>query len=73
MESKFLRGHVLGKGGFGIVFQSVWDGKEVAVKRITCDDEVDIKTIEKEEAAMKSLNHPNVIKLLYSASDKNFR
>ncbi len=72
MALKFEREKLLGKGGFGVVFEGNWNGNPVAVKRINLTD-VDLKDLEKEETAMKPLDHPNVIRLLHVQSDQDFR
>jgi serine/threonine protein kinase len=61
---------LIGKGGFGTVFEGVWCGKPVAIKRIPLSD---ITSNEREEKALKKLDHPNVIKLLHIESDPMFR
>jgi serine/threonine protein kinase len=61
---------ILGKGGFGIVFEGVWRGKPVAIKRIALSD---ITSNEREEEALKKLDHPNVIKFTHVESDPMFR
>ena len=61
---------ILGKGGFGIVFEGVWRGKPVAIKRIALSD---ITSNQREEEALQRLDHPNVIKLLHVENDPMFR
>jgi serine/threonine protein kinase len=61
---------ILGKGGFGIVFEGVWCTTPVAIKRIALSD---ITSNEREEEALQRLDHPNVIKLLHVESDPMFR
>ena len=61
---------ILGQGGFGTVFEGVWRGKPVAIKRIQLSD---ISSNQREEEALQKLEHPNVIKLLHVASDSTFR
>lgn len=60
----------LGEGGFGVVFQDVWRGIPVAVKRIKLDD---IDTNGREEDALDKLDHPNVVKLFHVESDSVFK
>jgi serine/threonine protein kinase len=64
----FDRSNRLGEGGYGSVFLGKFNGKEVAVKKVELH-----KVVENEELALKQLDHPNIIKLLYSESDKNFK
>jgi serine/threonine protein kinase len=61
---------ILGEGGYGTVYEGVWRKKPVAIKRIHLSDKVSNK---REEEALKKLDHPNVIKLLYVGSDSDFR
>jgi serine/threonine protein kinase len=61
---------LIGKGGFGTVFEGVWCEKLVAIKRIALSN---IASNEREEEALKKLDHPNVIKLLLVESDPMFR
>ena len=61
---------ILGKGAFGTVYEGVWCAKLVAIKRIQLSD---IVSNEREEEALKKLDHLNVIKLLHVESDSAFR
>ena len=61
---------LLGKGGFGTVFEGVWCEKLVAIKRIPLSD---LASNEREEEALQKLDHPNVIKLLHVENDPMFR
>jgi serine/threonine protein kinase len=67
---EFDREKILGEGGYAIVFEHKWNGKPVAVKRITTNE---VTSNEREEDALKKLNHQNVIKLFHVESDKHFR
>ncbi|XP_045026238.1 calcium-dependent protein kinase 3 [Daphnia magna] len=58
----------LGKGGYGQVFKGKYGGREVAVKRVQLDLDN-----EKEEKALRALDHPNVVKLLHCDSNDDFR
>lgn len=49
---------------------SCFYSKKVAVKRILDADAV---SIEREEIALRTLNHPNIIKLYRVESDPNYR
>jgi serine/threonine protein kinase len=64
----FDRSNRLGEGGYGSVFLGKFNGKEVAVKKVER-----FKVVENEELALKQLDHPNIIKLLHSESDKDFK
>jgi hypothetical protein len=67
---EFDRKKILGEGGCAIVFHGVWDGKPVAVKRIPTNN---VASNEREEDALKMLNHQNIIKLFHVESDVDFR
>ena len=60
----------LGEGGFGVVFQDVWRGIPVAVKRIKLND---IESNGREEDALDKLDHPNVVKLFHIESDSKHK
>jgi hypothetical protein len=66
----FDRSKILGTGGFGIVYEGVWDGNTVAVKRIPIHH---VATNEQEEKALKILDHINVNKLLHVEMDQDFK
>ena len=66
----FDRAKILGTGGFGIVYEGVWSGNTVAVKRIPIDHAA---TNEQEENALKILDHINVNKLLHVEKDQDFK
>jgi serine/threonine protein kinase len=58
----------LGEGGYGSVFLGTYGGHQVAVKRVGLHLVRDI-----EEKALQRLDHPNVVKLIYSENDDNFK
>ncbi|KZS11442.1 Uncharacterized protein APZ42_024210 [Daphnia magna] len=59
----------LGQGGQGSVFPGEFEGREVAVKRVSM---FRLRN-NNEEEALKQLNHPNIVKLFHSAEDANFK
>lgn len=61
---------ILGKGCYGTVFEGVWRKKPVAIKQISLSH---IASREREEEALKKLDHPNIIKLLHVENDATFR
>ncbi|XP_059351511.1 death-associated protein kinase 1-like [Daphnia carinata] len=67
MKISFDREKRIGEGGFGTVFKGKFGGREVAVKRVEIH-----RVNEREEKAMLKLDHPNIVKLLHCAMDKNF-
>ena len=68
---EYDRSNVLGKGGFAVVFRGTFDGKPVAVKRLQ-EDTVAID-VQREETALRRLDHPNVIRLIYVENDEDFK
>ena len=65
----FDRKNMLGSGGFGHVLLGTFNGEEVAVKRI----EQHKRCLDREEKALKILNHPNVMKLLGTEDTEDYR
>ncbi len=61
---------ILGEGSFGVVFEGVWEGIPVAIKKIPKSD---AKGIEQEGNTLKKCDHENVIKLLHVEEDKDFK
>ena len=62
---------VIGRGSFGIVFSGSFQNSDVAVKRIELvrlDGNDD-----REEEALRRLDHPNVVKLLHCEDQGEFR
>ena len=59
---------VVGRGSFGIVFGGTFDCVEVAIKRIEKE-----RASERECDALCRLNHPNVVKLLHTDYDEDFK
>ena len=59
------REDVLGRGGFSTVYRGTLDGDAAAIKRINLEDQSFGDEV--------SLSHPNVLRLLYSESDDNFK
>ncbi|EAL65976.1 hypothetical protein DDB_G0283065 [Dictyostelium discoideum AX4] len=62
-NNEFNDVRVLGKGGFGIVFQccNIFDQMEYAVKRIKVNQKIPTKEL-MEVRAMARLNHPNIVR-----------
>ncbi len=59
----------LGNGGFGNVLLGTFNGEAVAVKRI----EHHMRCLDREEKALKMLDHPNVMKLLGIMDTEDYR
>ena len=66
------RDNELGVGGFGQVCKGQYQGKSVAVKRIEL---IRLQRLngDRELEIMKTLDHPNILKLLHWEDDKDFR
>ena len=69
IEVKIDRGQILGRGAYATVFVGKWRNQDVAVKRIQHHDLL----TDREERAMKNLDHPNIIKLLAFEEDNDFK
>ena len=79
-EITFDREKLLGSGGYGQVYEGVWDNKRAAVKRILLInvDEQEEKAsrdgeAKQEEEALRQLDHSNIIKLFRVEKDLDFR
>jgi hypothetical protein len=64
------RAKIIGKGSFGIVFEGVWCGLKVAVKRIPIENAT---SSEREENALEQFDHENVVKLFHVEKNQDFR
>jgi hypothetical protein len=63
---------MLGRGTFAAVFSGTLDGQPIAVKRILLYNlNKNFKT--REEAAMRIMDHPNVLKLLDVREDADLK
>ncbi|KAF8607562.1 kinase-like protein [Ceratobasidium sp. AG-I] len=60
----------LGTGGFGTVYRGVWEGADVAVKRLV--DETSDQIFLKQVKLWLELRHPHVLQL-FGASDIDFK
>ena len=69
LEVTIDRSQILGRGAYATVFVGKWRNIDVAVKRIELHDLL----TDREEKAMKELDHPNVIKLLNFEEDSYFK
>ena len=58
----------LGQGSYSAVFTGTFNGRQIAVKKVTL-----YQVNDNEEKALQQLNHPNVIKLFHSENDNNFK
>lgn len=64
----------VGEGGFGEVFQGVWHGKKVAVKKLTIRHSKFLDNINKfinEINIISSLRHPNVVLYMGASIDRD--
>ncbi|CAE7303970.1 unnamed protein product [Symbiodinium pilosum] len=71
----------LGSGGFGAVYRGFLGTREVAIKKLFCEDggnisPLQLEELEKEVAALRSLNHPRLVgfigaHMMYCASAKS--
>jgi serine/threonine protein kinase len=58
---------ILGKGSYGVVYKGIFQGSQVAVKRINLDN---VSQSKREVEALQKLEHENVIRLFgYEDSD----
>ncbi len=60
----------LGRGGFGTVWKGTYQGRSVAVKIVNdADEEEEAQALRREWRVLRSLQHPNIIKLIGSTVD----
>ena len=52
----------IGKGNFGKVYRAVYQGEDVALKRMYADQKISAKYIMREIRLLRSLNHPNIVR-----------
>jgi serine/threonine protein kinase/ABC-type branched-subunit amino acid transport system substrate-binding protein len=65
IDSKEVRvDHLLGKGGFGVVNLATYKEQSVAMKQLLDINEDSVKRFRFECFLMKSLRHPNIVKLV---------
>jgi len=63
--------HLLGKGGFGVVNLADYRGEPVAMKQLLDINDDSVKRFRFECFLMKSLRHPNIVKLIGVCWDDN--
>ena len=71
-QIKINRSKILGKGGYGTVYEGIYANERVAVKRITVDSFRD-KILDREIRLQPTLNHVNVLKILAVEQNDDFR
>ncbi|WJX93759.1 hypothetical protein P8452_75249 [Trifolium repens] len=70
----FNESNLLGKGGFGSVYQGkLPDGEMIAVKVIDLQSDVKSKSFDTECNAMKNLRHRNLVKIISGCSNLDFK
>lgn len=69
MEIKLNREVLLGDGGFGAVFSGIFQGRQVAVKRVLLTDASD----NNEENILMQLDHRNIVNCFHYETDDNFK
>ena len=71
MESmyKIVPEEPLGRGAFGLVYKGQFQENDVAIKKV----QLPFAENDRELNSLRILNHPNVVKLLYSEQDADFR
>ncbi|KEH19863.1 LRR receptor-like kinase family protein [Medicago truncatula] len=70
----FNESNFLGRGGFGSVYQGkLLDGEMIAVKVIDLQSEAKSKSFDAECNAMRNLRHRNMVKIISSCSNLDFK
>lgn len=64
-NSQIVQGRLIGKGGYGYVYEANWNGERVAVKRLMLEkmNQKTLQEFEKEINLHLKLSHPRVIRL----------
>lgn len=67
--SQLIQKDCLGSGGFGAVYRGYLSSREVAIKKLFCEDGGNIsplllEELRKEVAALRSLNHPRLVSFI---------
>jgi len=67
--SELTQNECLGTGGFGAVYRGLFEGREVAIKKLFCEDDGSISPLQLEElemevAALRNLNHPRLVSFI---------
>lgn len=63
MRITYEREKLIGQGNYGTVFHGLWNGVQVAVKRVEPGKDHSLDLVEREQSILKELDHPNVVKL----------
>ena len=70
IDSSLIKNKIeIGKGGFGVVYQGIWNEKKVAIKQIHSWKEDAKQIIEHELKQIKKLHHLNVVQC-YGATNE---
>lgn len=64
--AKLTQKDCLGSGGFGAVYRGIFETREVAIKKLFCEDggnisPLQLEELEKEVVALRSLSHPRLV------------
>mmetsp|Transcript_71132 Transcript_71132/g.180077 ORF Transcript_71132/g.180077 Transcript_71132/m.180077 type:complete len:387 (+) Transcript_71132:551-1711(+) len=67
--TELVQKECLGTGGFGAVYRGFFREKEVAIKKLFCEDggnisPLQLEELEKEVAALRSLSHPRLVSFI---------
>lgn len=67
--SELTQNECLGTGGFGAVYRGFFKGKEVAIKKLFCEDggnisPLQLQELESEVASLRSLNHSRLVSFI---------
>jgi serine/threonine protein kinase len=70
---QFDRKNTIGTGGYGHVFRGIFNGEQVAVKRVQSQildsaDNTELKNYQK----LSRLNHPNIVQFKHYQEDDDF-
>jgi NIMA (never in mitosis gene a)-related kinase len=61
----------LGSGSFGSVFEAIYNGRRVCIKKINFVDGLSLEAAQQEVRVWCNLNHPNIVKYIQSFIEQN--
>ncbi|CAM0885753.1 unnamed protein product [Alopecurus aequalis] len=64
ITDKFSDAKIIGRGGYGNVYKAVYNGMEIAIKKLHQLQGLDDKAFDNEFRNLRKIKHPNVVRLI---------